>query len=308
MSLLRKIQSLAVDSESDISDLLRQCKILAFRLENDELKRWVDLELNGYENTQNLPGYRIINTNSKGHFVGSFGRELKNGDIPISCIDERFRDDLNQAYATQPISAYQALVKSSKNGENFREQWPADLVAVFAQKIYEGLSCLSAWKEIPYGSIVSLIDVVRNRILNFALEIEAADPKAGDISMNDSLLTPEKVTTVFHNTIYGNVGNLSEGGKNFSQNSTINVNIGDFQSLQNQLIQYGIDEEEIASLKSAIDGDDEKKTKKNKALGSGVTQWIGKQLSKPVNGLKPVVQNISADLIVKAILMYYGIQ
>lgn len=48
MSLLHDIQEMAVSSKSDISTLLRKCKILAVRLGNDDFKNWIDQELNGY--------------------------------------------------------------------------------------------------------------------------------------------------------------------------------------------------------------------------------------------------------------------
>ncbi len=307
MSLIKKIQDSAVDSASNISMLLRQCKVLAFRLENEDLKKWVDQELNGYDSADDLPSYRIIHTNSKGHFVGAFGRELKNGEIPLSCIDERFRDDLSKAYCTQPISAYEALISSSK-GTNFHEQWPADLVAVYADKFYQGMNCLSAWKEIPYGAVVSLVDVVKNRILNFALEIELADPRAGEVPISDLKLSKERVTNVFHNTIYGNVGNIAEGSSDIKQVSVINVISGDFESLRDQLLKFGIDGSEIKELKKAIDSDDASAVKENKRFGEGVKGWVSNLVDKTTKGLKPIAQNISADLITKAIMMYYGIQ
>ncbi len=55
MSLLRDIQNAAVDKNTDVSTLLRQCKILSARLGNDVFKRWVDSELNGYETKDELP-------------------------------------------------------------------------------------------------------------------------------------------------------------------------------------------------------------------------------------------------------------
>ncbi|NTW13628.1 MAG: hypothetical protein HGA31_01175 [Candidatus Moranbacteria bacterium] len=307
MSLLQKIQSLAVDSSSDISELLRHCKILAFRLDNNELKKWVDLELNGYLNADELPEYRIVDVSTRGHFFGSFGRELKNGEISLHCIEKEHRKYLDKAYAMQPISAYLALVRSATDGQNFKEFWPAELVAMYHDKMYEEMSCLSAWKEIPYSSLVALIDVVRNRILNFALEIEAEDSRAGDVSLNDlgsTSLTPEKIMNVFHNTIIGNVGNLSEGGSDYSQNAAVYVTAGDFQALHDQLVQFGIEEQDIQALNIAIEEDRESEDKESRALGKKVKAWIAKVTS----GLKPLAQNISADLIVKAILMYYGIQ
>ncbi|MFN4056521.1 MAG: hypothetical protein ACK4GU_16890, partial [Alishewanella aestuarii] len=70
MSLLREIQSAAIDSHTDLASLLRKCKVLAARLGSNDFKAWVDNELSGYKSVDGLPEYRILNVNSKGHFAG----------------------------------------------------------------------------------------------------------------------------------------------------------------------------------------------------------------------------------------------
>ena len=81
MSLLREIQNDAVNSNVKVSDLLRKCKILAYRLGNNDFKSWVEFELNGYSKIEILPNYRVLKVNSKGHFSGAFGSGLRNADL-----------------------------------------------------------------------------------------------------------------------------------------------------------------------------------------------------------------------------------
>ena len=114
MSLLREIQDAAIDEKTDITAVLRKCKVLAARLGNEEFKNWVDLELNGYAHQDPLPEYRISEVYSKGHFVGPFGSELRNGDIPLNCLPEKWRDNFRYARAREPISSYSSLQKESE--------------------------------------------------------------------------------------------------------------------------------------------------------------------------------------------------
>lgn len=172
MSLLRDIQDAAIDQAIDVTFLLRKCKVLAARLGNEEFNKWVDDELNGYKVIENLPNYRILSVESKGYFSGHAGSGLRNANIPLSCIDKQFRETLKKSYCTQPISVYVDLLKSSKSGGCFQEPWPNDLIAFVGGSIYQYMNCLGAWKVISRGSIVSLVDAVRNRILNFVLQIE----------------------------------------------------------------------------------------------------------------------------------------
>lgn len=311
MSLLRDIQNSAIDSKTDISMLLRQCKVLATRLGSTELGEWADQELNGYKDAKNLPDYRIIQTELKGNFSGAFGSALNKAHIPLVCFDKKFRDVLNKTNCTQPISSYEALIKASTKGESFIEQMPADFSAIYGQEIYQGMSCLSAWKEIPYGSIVSLVDVVRNKILDFALKIEMEIPEAKEIeniSKNSASSMQEKVSQVFHTIINGNVGNIADGNTNVSQSATINIENGDLESLKKYLLECGVEATDVGELEVAIKSDNKEDVVKTKKLGKGVAGWLGGFVSKSVNVAMPIAQAVNADLITKAIFMYYGIQ
>ena len=72
MSLLRKIQSAAIESNTDLATLLRKCKVLAARLGSQEFEMWVDNELSSYKSVKELPDYRVFYVNSKGHFSGNY--------------------------------------------------------------------------------------------------------------------------------------------------------------------------------------------------------------------------------------------
>jgi len=310
MSLLRDIQNAAIDANMDISVILRKCKVLAARLGNEAFKKWVDQELNGYQNKDTLPNYRILDVNSKGDFIGP-AESLKNADIPLACIPKKFREGLDKSYCIQPIAAYESLLKTA-DGDNLQEQWRADLVAIVGRNIYKNANCLSAWKLIPNASIVSLVEGVRNRILSFVLEIENEAPDAGEASPTTQPISQEKVTQVFNTTIYGNVGNIAEGNQQVTQQvtqtATINVSQNDLESLKKYLLSIGIPRNEIKNLREAINEDSAEEVRKTKSLGLKVLNWIGSIATKIAKGTVSVAQKLSINLITQAILTYYGIK
>lgn len=308
MSLLQEIQNAAVDPNIDISFLLRKCKILASRLKNPEFSNWVDQELNGYENTDVLPDYRVARVHSQGHFFGLGGSRLQNADIPLSCIDKEYREYLEKCYCMQPISAYVDLLKTSKGGGNYQEPWPPDLVAHVGKGIYKYMNCLTAWKVLPRTVVVSLVEAVRNRVLNFALEIEAQAPDAGEASLNNPPLPQEQVTHIFHTHIYGNVGNIAQGSQNVTQTSAINITENNIQSLKKYLESLGLTPENIETLEAAIEEDQIENARNEKRLGSRVSAWLGSVVSGIAQGVIPILQNVDANLITEAILKYYGIK
>tara|TARA_R110002012_G_scaffold83884_1_gene210677 strand:- start:2863 stop:3756 length:894 start_codon:yes stop_codon:yes gene_type:complete len=221
MSLLREIQDAAIDSNTELAALLRKCKVLAARLGNPEFKKWVENELSGYVEIENLPDYRILTVNSKGNFSGPFQSGLRNADIPLMCIDEGFRQHLVYSYLSHGVASMESLVRDASGG-TLQEPWNPDLVAIVGRGIYQGMNCMQAWKVIPVAGIVATLDAIRNRILNFVLEIEAEFPDAGEAPVNSNPLPQEKVHQIFNTYISGNVQNVATGSSDFEQHAINN--------------------------------------------------------------------------------------
>ena len=307
MSLLRNIQESAIDPQVDIASILRKCKVLSFRLGYEKFKIWVDQELNGYNDITNLPDYRILTVQSKGHFTGPAGSGLRNADIPLSSVDKDFRQYLEKSYLVQPTSVYVSMLEKSKHGESLQEPWPPDIVAHVGRGIYMYMTCMTAWKVIPYASLVNLIETVRNKVLSFVLEIELEDPDAGEVNPQKQSIPQDKVAQVFNTQIYGNVGNLSEGGRDYKQIATMNIQESNLESLKEYLKAAGIPEKEIIQLENAIKEDDISEIKKTKKLSPRVSGWLGSIASGIAQGLIPIAQGINANLITQSLLIYYGI-
>ncbi len=216
MSLLRDIQDAAIDANTELSTLLRKCKVLAARLNNAEFNKWVEYELNGYPSVEELPEYRILRVNSKGHFSGPFNSGLRNADIPLFCIPEKYREFIEHSYLVDPIASIENLIKH-KDSRNPQEPWSPDLVAIVSKDIYHNMSCMQAWKVIPKQAIIAVAETVRNRVLNFVLEIEAEAPESGEAPLKSSPIPQEKIHQIFNTYITGDVQNIATGSSNFRQ-------------------------------------------------------------------------------------------
>lgn len=306
MSLLREIQTLATDGNTSLPTLLRKCKILAVRLHHEPFKEWVDKELNGYEtNTdeelKKIPPYRVLKSvQCRGHFSGPFGSGLKNGVIASGHIPAEWRDALMKQYLHQGISAFEELAKGGMK-KDLQVPWPSDLIFL-ANDVYEGMGCLSAWKVIPPTSVIELLDTVRNKILDFALEIESKAPDAGEASPSQKPVDQTEINRIFQTIVMGDVGTLVAGSSDFSV-QTLNVKQGDILSLESHLRTLGFELSDIADLKKAIANDGKPQT--SKELGTGVSSWLGRMVTKAASGTIKIGTSVAADVLTKAITHYY---
>lgn len=163
---------------------------------------------------------------------------------------------------------------------------------------------MAAWQEILRGAVIAILDTVRNKILNLALDIERASPAAGEAPPGTPALSPERVHQVFQTNIYGNVGNLAAGGVRAEQSIGSMVVQGDFSSLSTHLESLGVAGSDIGELKAAIEND--------RAAGKGgwgrtVGNWVGKMLGKAGEGALKVTVDTAAAVLPKLISGYLGL-
>jgi hypothetical protein len=217
------------------------CKILAARLDHRAFKNWIDQELNGYENQEQLPDYRILRgLGCRGHFLGPFGSGLKNAPIPMLSLPEWFIEAISTKYVLQSISEIENMVNQANqsNTSILRSPWDADAVAIFGKNIYKDMTCGQAWTDVPTYSLVAILNTVKSRILDFVLEIETEAPDAGEAEPGEKPL-PERVINFFFDTcilhqnnqtaLSGSVIETHNQGKYMSENYVNNLqkaNIG----------------------------------------------------------------------------------
>lgn len=302
MSLLREIQDEATKSNSDVLVLLRKCKVLSSRLKHARLGQWVQQELDGYSADDELPEYRKTFVHNNGHFSGPLGSGLRNAEIPSMCIPEEYREIITTVSLREGIGAYSDLVDSDES--SFKLPWSANLTAIVAGNIYERMRLMQAWQVLPRGTIINLIETVKTRVLNFALELEAEDPNAGESLTNSTNLSSQKVTQIFNTTIQGNVGNLASGSSHFSQNSEMHISQGNISELLGFLKSIGVKKVDLVELEKAVEEDGPIAAKKG--FGKCVMAWLGSMTVKAASGVLAVTKDVATALLVGALNKYYG--
>jgi hypothetical protein len=304
MSLLREIQEAAIDNSTDLETLLRKCRVLAARLKNEEFKLWVQSELDGYPSGLEIPAYRKFHCQCQGHFSGPFQSGLRNAPIAESCIPKEFLKALTTVEIKQGVGSLKSLVGGE--GSVLKSDWAADACALLADRFYENMNLMQAWMTLPKSSVIGILSTVRNRILNFAIEIEASNPDAGEAALGSTPVPKETVSQIFNNYIYGNVGNVASGHE-IQQTAVMNLQQGDFEGLSDFLREQGVEENDVVALKQAVKLDPQP-SPAHKNFGKNVSAWVGKMLQKSAEGTWKIGTTVAANLLTSAIKLYYGIQ
>jgi hypothetical protein len=293
VTLLREIQSAATDQSTDIATVLRKAKILAARLQNPEFERWVDHELKGYPESEDLPSYRIAKVSAICNLRDvRGGRSWDDAPVFLSVLPDFLKEIATVARLYNPISTYSAMIATD---HEIRARWPQEYAVLHAGKGYNGFECVGAWSAVPRTSIIALVDAVRTRVLEFALKIEAAAPEAGETPFGSPAPIPqEKIAQIFNTYVTGNGNNVASGSPHSSLAATLGVTAGDAASLLAAVRLAGVDDKQLAELNEATKSGDRKK--------AAVEGWLSKFTMAATSG----AASGTLSIVAKAVAAYLG--
>lgn len=302
MKLVREIRDGVVDPKVSLSTILRKAKILAATLRNDEFRKWVDSELNGYSGDIELPSYRKLIAPVLGNFSGPFGQSVTGYQLPVALLPENFKKMAEAVLLGNPIKEIESLAAAGKEG--LRHPWPTEAVMMLRDdfKLSGGYVMIEIFQPIVKAQLDGIVDAVRNRLLDFLLQLQEIDPKVLDSEKALQGIPKEEVSQVFNVTIHGN-HNVLASGAGIEQQVTQEISPYDKDALMDHLTKLGLERDDIIGLDKAIEADGKLKEKK---LGKGVVKWLGKITGKAVNGTWKAATTAAPTLITKAISKYYG--
>jgi hypothetical protein len=235
MALLDEILDAAVDEKVPIGTLLRKCLVLEQQVKNEKFKAWLDRELDGYDQIEELPPYRVFKCENKGLFIG-IAVSINDQPIPVHLMEEKDRKFIEKVYLYQSAATYEGRPDKSTDAAL---PWNPSLTAKYQTKFFKDKDLVlnRAWQEIPGSILVGLLEQIRTRVLRFALELKdnlppnAADPKQ---------VSPAVVERSVVNNIYGGNILIASHAENISQMAHTTIAVGDIEGLKRALSTLGV--------------------------------------------------------------------
>jgi len=305
MELISQIINDLIDEEKSLNSALLKTKVLASRIQNQELLNWVNNELSGYKNTIELPDYRKeIQNELKGNLLNGYTK-YTNIQIPTTGLDKIFEKNLRTTNFTESISSLESLI-SKVESSTLSAAVRAELSSIIEDNMQSMgnpyLQIISVYKSISKSSIIEIITNVRNKLLDFMLKL---DGEYGDLTeIKDLKMKKEEISSIVNNTIINGDGNILNTGKNSKITNSSNINKSNKDDLINHLKNIGLDEEDTKEIAEIIDI--ETPDYQNGRFGINVNTWIAKMINKTINGSWNVGIGAAGTLLAEAIKKYYG--
>ncbi|MFW0932448.1 abortive phage resistance protein, partial [Cronobacter sakazakii] len=270
-----------------------------YQLGLQDISEWLEHELNGYPRLDQVPDYRII-TNAPvkafNPYVGWIPYQLGNVE------DKELYKSLTTIRISNPVSM---LIEYAKKEDTLYSELPA-FMADFLQKM-AGCEYSMSWVINP-AQITKILSHIKSKVLDWALLLESKN-----ILGEGLLFSPEEkqeavgMTVNNINNFNGHVNNSGAIGAgntgDIHQQNTITA--GDFNSLERQLKEYGIEDNDIRDLKLAIDQSSAPTSSNN--LGGKIGNWVGSMIGKAYSGSLKIAGTAAPALLTNAICAYFNI-
>lgn len=308
MKIINDIISELVNDKSSLEGPLLKLKVIAHKIEDLKLSKWVECELKGYESTHNLPEYRIY----QGSLVGTFdhgSKRYRDAQIPVMGLSQEYIDTLLYFKFCQSISSLELLISDKKQGHLF-EPIPAELNAVIQEnfralsKTNRGLSLYETRKEISFIVVNEIISHIRVTLLNTMLEVEKKVENLED--WGELIKEKEKIRYIMTQNLITNIGsgNVINTGENAQMSVNINITKGDLSTLLSELKAKGVIEEDAIELVKIIEST-KIETVSKLTLTDNINSWISKMYMKALSGTWSVGSDIAGSLLSDLLKQYF---
>lgn len=181
MKLLDDLIELASNDKEPIGNVLRKCLILESEFPSDTFKAWVDRELDGYDDDDEVPSYRLFPARSYGMFTG-LTSHINSQPLNIGVMKPDDRKVIEELRLFQPASSYEGRPDKDTDASI---PWPVHLTTKYQEKFIASHVLLRAWQSLPGSVIITLLETVRNRVLRFSLEMKKSSGSTNSISSDD---------------------------------------------------------------------------------------------------------------------------
>lgn len=300
MKLIEELIEIITGTSFSLTDALVKTKVLSFQLKNEELKIWVDNELNGYQNAE-LPNYRIISCQIIGHLSNGYQR-VTNYPIPLGSLEKETQEAMTTVRLFQSVSSLDDTINS--NSSKMVMNVPPEMYPYLSNGLDSGFVVEFARREISKSQVVQVTTAIRTKLLDFLLELKEEFGNSESVEKFTEGKGKELVNSIFSSAVFGNNTTIIVGDNNQQTLKNSNNSTGNFDVLAKQLLANGVKENDVEDLKLIIDNDDI--DIENQQFGTKVNTWILKMMGKVMDNSWKVGLGAAGNLLAEGISKYYG--
>ena len=141
MKIVDEIIEMLSSEGSSLNDALFKTKVLLHRLGEKQLVEWVNLELQGYQDSETLPEYRKMPMTIMGN-ISNAGYRYENQTLPTAHLKEPLKTRLENTNLMQSIVVLEGY---AENENNLSVTLTPEIYPLLSKGLGNGYSVENAW-------------------------------------------------------------------------------------------------------------------------------------------------------------------
>ncbi|MEM7621285.1 MAG: response regulator receiver protein [Pseudomonadota bacterium] len=300
MELITQIIDILSDENTNLENALIKSKVLLHRLGERESVEWINKELNGYSEQDEIPEYRVLISQPK--VTASNGFTIwKEMPAVTGHLTDRQIENLTISKWRDPIASIEHF--TGADGDTLSSPIPPEFWSKLSEGLQKGIHVEHAHCVISKSQVLKIKTVIRSRLLDFVLKLEEKFPD--DTVLEDIKSSPLDIGNLLNNTMFGDHATIIIGDYN-TQNVSTSIVKNDLESLVSFLSSKGISDNDTKDLVQAIEIDGDDIDFENEKPGSKVSEWMKKMLGKAVDATWQINVGAAGGVLAAAIAEYYG--
>jgi len=305
-----------VNAEKPLSASLMKLNYFGRLINNEELIKYTNNELNGYNQNDEVPQYRKS--------LGKLRIEMQayihkhHGVLPVSMLKEPYKNFYKYVEIREGISSIEQLGREALSNEESNKEigvtFPMGLLHILqepARKIYQSnvrIDVVGATLCSNKNIIIEIPNAIRTKLLDFVMNIAKEFGYNIEIETfnKNTEINNQTVNTYMSTTINNNGdGNLINMGNHNNIENNVQINKGDLKNLQEELRNQGIDENDIQEISTIVS--EEMPDLENNRLGTRANGWITNIMNKSLNRIGKISTGVTINLLATLVKGYFGI-
>lgn len=213
----------------ELATCLKRAKVLLVDLDDVDIIDWINHELSGYSDADELPQYRMVKGSLKGsYYKGSLASHTQwnNVSIPLGKMPKDFQDSLLTISFTDGVSALSTMYNSChESNHSVSKPISADLfpyIANWNDDLYMIFTSLRV--EVGSQILQNIISTVESKLLDILIELEKTFGNLDDLDIDIESKNADEIKMLKDNItiiINNNDNHIEIGNDNTIRNSDI---------------------------------------------------------------------------------------
>jgi len=259
-SLVLELQAQAADGKASLPDVLRKARMVAVKLQLTEMNTWIEHELHGYPHDATLPEYRILHGDIRAPnpYNGTY--------MPVRFSSADQQQKLSACRCSQSIGSLHEVVVASP--EIAQMPFSEHQLEAMRRGFDRDEQWITPVRRINTSQLSAIFDAVRNRILDWTLQLEVA----GILGEGMTFTAQEKGKAAAMTQI--NIGTVTNFQGVLGTVSGSTINIDNVAAVDAELKKQGFSDGERAELQQLIAEHRDASADKRPSIAKRGLQWV----------------------------------